>query len=259
MESVLRKFPEQTTFVAEQNPSKMNSRFALAIFLCCSMGFLGCSDEEEADDIVVDVDGNSYTTVTIGSQTWFAQNLRTSSYANGDPIPHVPDSADWNDLTTEGFCWYDNDAQNDVPCGKLYNWYVIADSRNACPTGWHVPTNDEWEELIDFLGGEDVAGDKLKTTGSLQAGTGQWLGANSGATNEVGFFAAPAGLRYYHAELNYPDFDAMGHGTAWWTSTVNVSNEASGISVGINSLCSLHNSPNVVNNSLGRDLDFSGW
>ncbi len=214
----------------------MNSRFALAIFLCCSMGFLGCSDEEEADDIVVDVDGNSYTTVTIGSQTWFAQNLRTSSYANGDPIPHVPDSADWNDLTTEGFCWYDNDAQNDVPYGKLYNWYVIADSRNACPTGWHVPTNDEWEELIDFLGGAEVAGGKLKTTGTLAGGSGLWLGPNAEATDEVGFNAVPAGYRLYDAEMvGYPDFDQKGWNTIWWTSTENTQVASNGISVGLSS------------------------
>ena len=214
----------------------MKKRFIFPLCVGFCIAIAGCA-EDETDDSVVDVDGNTYQTVTIGSQEWFAENLRTSSYANGDPIPHVVDSTEWNNLTTDGYCLYENDPQNEIPNGKLYNWYAIADERNACPTGWHVPTNEEWVEMIDFLGGEDVAGGKLKTTGTIGAGTGIWMEPNTGATNEAGFNAVPAGYRVYDAEApGYPDFDNKGGGTVWWTSSLNPIDDANGVSVGLSSL-----------------------
>jgi uncharacterized protein (TIGR02145 family) len=137
---------------------------------------------------VTDIDGNIYHTVTIGTQVWMVENLKTTKYRNGDPIPNVTGNA-WAALTTGAYCWYNNDAATyKATYGALYNWYAVADSRNIAPTGWHVPTDAEWTTLTTFLGGESVAGGKLKETG-----TNHWTSPNTGATNETGFTALPGG------------------------------------------------------------------
>jgi len=125
-------------------------------------------------EVVYDIDGNRYRTVLIGSQTWMVENLETYSFRNGDRIYES-----WS-------C--NNDYNNDFIYGRLYNWYVIMDVRGLAPEGWHVPTKEEWEQLIDYLGGKDVAGGKLKAT-TL------WKSPNTGATNESGFTAFPGGAR----------------------------------------------------------------
>ena len=114
---------------------------------------------------VVDIDGNSYKTVKIGSQVWMSENLKTSHYRNGGPIPNVMGNADWQALATGAWSNYNHDAANDVIYGKLYNWYTtIGDT--LCPTGWGVPTDAEYTILITYLGGESVAQDKMKVTGT---------------------------------------------------------------------------------------------
>ena len=140
---------------------------------------------------LTDIDGNNYTTVTIGAQCWMAENLRTTRYRNGDPIPNVTDNTAWAALNTGAFSWYNNDAASyQTTYGALYNWYSVADSRNICPTGWHVPTDDELTTLTTFLGDLTVGGGKLK-----EAGTTHWLIPNTGATNETGFTFLPGGDR----------------------------------------------------------------
>lgn len=135
-----------------------------------------------------DVEGNTYATIVIGTQEWMAENLRTALYANGDTIPDEPTPNDggWSLLETGAWGHFENNPQYDNPYGKLYNRYTIFDPRNVCPAGWHVPTDGEWIVLIDYLGGETVAGGKMKASTV-------WQPPNTGATNESGFSALPGG------------------------------------------------------------------
>jgi uncharacterized protein (TIGR02145 family) len=139
---------------------------------------------------VTDVDGNVYNTVTIGTQTWMKENLKTTHYRNGDPIPNVTDNAAWITLTTGAYSNYNNDAANVATYGRLYNWYAVNDARNIAPAGWHVPTDGELNALVNYLGGVSIAGGKLK-----EAGTTHWASPNTGATNSSGFTALPGGFR----------------------------------------------------------------
>jgi uncharacterized protein (TIGR02145 family) len=159
---------------------------------------------------VTDIDGNVYKTVTIGTQVWMAENLKTTKYRNGESIPNVTVDATWGALTTGAFCWYNNDAANNKAAyGALYNWYSVADSRNIAPTGWHVATDGEWHVLNLYLGGDIVSGGKLKETG-----TAHWLGSNTGATNSTGFTALPGGNR--NSIGSWGDLGFWGY---WWSST----------------------------------------
>ena len=159
---------------------------------------------------VNDIDGNSYDTVHIGNQVWLKQNLKTKHYSNGDLIPNVSDSAQWLGLTTGARCNYNNDSINIAENGSLYNFYVTTDIRNVCPAGWHVPSNNEWNTLINFTGGDLVAGGKLKEAGLLN-----WSSPNTDATDEVDFTALPSG---YRNSLNatYQGKSFLG---SWWTSS----------------------------------------
>ena len=121
---------------------------------------------------VTDIDGNVYHTVTIGTQTWMVENLKTTKYNDGTAIPLVTDSTAWLNLTTPGYCWYNNDAATyKNTYGALYNWFTVNTSKLA-PSGWHVPTDAEWTTLITYLGGETVAGGQMKSTGTIELGTG---------------------------------------------------------------------------------------
>jgi uncharacterized protein (TIGR02145 family) len=140
---------------------------------------------------IVDGSGNLYTSVTIGTQDWLVENLRTTKFMDGTDIPLITDNASWSNSVTPAYCWYDNHKTTyGSTYGALYNWYVVS-SGNVCPTGWHVPTISDWNTLIGFLGGDyQLAGGKLK-----ESGTTHWSFPNTGATNEVGFTALPAGYR----------------------------------------------------------------
>lgn len=160
----------------------------------------------------VTFNGYTYSSIVLGNgQEWMAENLRTTSYANGDPIPNVTDSILWSTLTTGAWVHYNNDSQNDNLYGKVYNWNTVNDLRNVCPTGWHVPSDAEWTILINYLGGELVAGGKMKSTG-----TQYWQNPNQDATNESGFSGFPGGARSYDGS-----FVNGGAGTTgfWWSST----------------------------------------
>jgi uncharacterized protein (TIGR02145 family) len=157
---------------------------------------------------VTDIAGNIYPTVLIGNQWWMAENLRTTSYANGELIPNVTSNVAWMDLNTGAWCNYNNDVANDSVYGKLYTWYTAVDPRGLCPTGWHVPSDGEWTVLKDFLGGASVAGGKMKSI------TG-WNSQNTGATNESGFSGLPGGCR---DGLNSA-FHLVGEYGYWWSST----------------------------------------
>ncbi len=165
---------------------------------------------------VTDVDGNTYKTVRIGTQVWMAENLRTTKYSDGRNIPLVK-GAEWNSMSSPGYCWYNNDFRNFGNIfGALYNWHVIKE--NICPVGWHVPDNNDWKILTDFLGGKITAGGKLKETG-----TGNWKAPNAGATNSSGFTALPGGGRWVIGR-----FDLIGRRGFWWSSSI-LENESEAI------------------------------
>ena len=140
---------------------------------------------------MTDQDGNVYKTVTIGTQTWMAENLRTTKYNDGTAIPNVSGEIAWKLLSTDAYCNYSNTIKNDSlgTYGRLYNWYAVKTGKLA-PKGWHVPSDAEWTQLTTYLGGTSVAGGKLKETGPTH-----WYTPNTDATNESGFTALPAGQR----------------------------------------------------------------
>lgn len=108
-------------------------------------------DNNNNGSTVKDIDGNVYHTIVIGTQTWMLENLKTTKYSNGDPIPNITDSLTWVSLETGAYCNYNNDENNSVIYGRLYNWYSVNDSRKLAPVGWHVPNDSEWRTLTDFL------------------------------------------------------------------------------------------------------------
>lgn len=168
---------------------------------------------------LTDIDGNLYKTIIIGTQEWMAENLKTSRYRNGDLIPVVTDGNQWASGITGKTCWYNNDsATYNCPYGKLYNYYTVTDTRNVCPTGWHVPSDPEWTTLFTFLGGTSVAGGKLKTTGT------QYWTTNTTATNESGFSAIPGGQRNNNGGTN--TFSNLGIWASWWSTTETSSTNA---------------------------------
>ena len=170
--------------------------FTVLILVSCSAAQENIQPST-SNDSVKDIDGNSYKTVKIGNQWWMAENLKVTHFRNGDEIPCVTDNDQWFNLTSGAYCNYNNDTANVALYGRLYNWYAAVDSRNIAPEGWHVPTDDEWQELVEFLGGDTLAGGKMKGTGTIEGGDGLWYEPNKGATNESGFSALPAGGRTY--------------------------------------------------------------
>ncbi len=166
-----------------------------------------------------DVDGNHYPVVTIGTQTWMAGNLKTTKYQNGDPIPVVTDSTTWGGLTTDARCWYNNDSAIFAHTyGAIYNWYAVDNSKGLCPSGWHVPVNDEWDVLSNFLTSSGITGGDLKETGLTH-----WNSPNTGATNSTAFTALPGGFRY----LNTGVFGDIGKQALWLSATASSSTQAS--------------------------------
>ena len=142
---------------------------------------------------VDDIDDNTYTTIEIGTQVWMMENLKTTAYRDGTPIPEVTDDVLWAGLGAGAYCDYDNDGSYVGTYGRLYNGYAVDDSRNIAPLGWHVATGDDVDALLDYVGGgsmNDVSGGKLK-----EAGTGHWWSPNNGANNSSGFTALPGGFR----------------------------------------------------------------
>ena len=164
---------------------------------------------------ISDVDGNTYKTVYIGTQQWMAENLKVSKYSDGTAIPNVTGNTEWSNLSTGAWSYYNNDAVNNAKYGKLYNWYAVSPitngNKNVCPTGWHVPTDAEWIVLTNYLGGESVAGGKMK-----EVGTSNWNSPNTDASNTSLFSALPGGGRSYSG-----DYGSIGNYGIWWSSTLN--------------------------------------
>ena len=165
---------------------------------------------------VTDIDGNVYETVSIGDQDWMAENLKVAHYNNGDVISTGQSNADWSNLSAGAYAVYNDDQTNAETYGNLYNWYAVVDEREICPAGWHIPDSLEWEQLINHLGGSNIAGGKLK-----EEGTVHWNDPNIGGTNESGFNGLPSGARIPDGNYSY-----MGGQGYFWSSIENNSNNA---------------------------------
>ena len=158
----------------------------------------------------------TYATVKIGNQIWMVENLNVGHFRNGDSILEVKTNEEWALAGKEGkpvWCYYDNDPANGKKYGKLYNWYAVNDPRGLAPDGWHIPSDDEWTQLTDYIGGKNVAGGKMKSTGTIQARTGLYKDPNTNATNESGFTGLPGGSRHIIGA-----FQDIGDSGYWWSS-----------------------------------------
>jgi len=164
---------------------------------------------------VTDIEGNVYNTVTIGTQVWMIENLKTTKYRNSDTIANVTGNSAWASTSTGAYCNYNNNVNSSITYGRLYNWYAVNDNRNIAPVGWHVPTDSDWTTLTTYLGGEGVAGGKLK-----ESGTTHWQSPNTGATNETGFTALPGGDRLFSTGVFY---DKGVYGFYWSSTTKDAS------------------------------------
>jgi uncharacterized protein (TIGR02145 family) len=174
----------------------------------------GCSKKENnyffyspPEETVKDADGNVYQSVFIKGQTWMVQNLRTTRYNDGTPIPDITDAIQWGQLKTAGYCNYENDTGLAATYGRLYNWYAVTRG-NLCPYQFHVPYDHDWQHLIDTAGGQSYAGFVLK-----EKGTAHWQD-NPGSTDQFGFRALPGGMRSAAGM-----FEGMGLHGCWWGNT----------------------------------------
>lgn len=179
----------------------INSQFpVLALAVLFVIGLMNCSVKES---------NSSINSIIIGEQEWSASNLDIITFQNGDTIPHAINNQQWEIAGREGkpaWCYYENDPENGIKFGKLYNWYAITDPRGFAPQGWHLPSHEEWKQLVDFLGGPEVAGIKMKSTkGWDEDGNG---------TNDSGFAGLPGGHRNGNG-----DFYNVGMTGSWWSIT----------------------------------------
>jgi uncharacterized protein (TIGR02145 family) len=161
---------------------------------------------------VTDADGNTYDAIKIGKQVWIAENMKTTKFNDGTDIPMIADTSEWRKITTPAYCWYNNDLGNETIYGALYNGYTIT-TGNLCPVGWHVPTETDWTIFTDYLGGERLAGDKMKETG-----ISHWMDQNNTATNESGFTALPGGYRDSHGKYNLIGLYGIMWSSTEWSS-----------------------------------------
>ena len=196
----------------------MNSSKYLFTLLFLFLSMYGFSNDSLR---ITDIENNDYEVVVIGKQVWMKENLRTSTYRNGDTILHAPKNTDWSGLQNGAWCMVENSNSQCEIYGKLYNYYAVLDQRGLCPLGWKVPSIEDFNVLAQFLGGEAVAGGKLK-----DVGTTCWQTPNLGATNESGFSGLPGGQRSTTGK-----FGNIGNIGTWWTSSKNQNNTAWSISL----------------------------
>jgi uncharacterized protein (TIGR02145 family) len=168
-----------------------------------------------------DIDGNVYETIRVGDKIWMAENLRVSHYTDGSKVRHEPDPKRWKQMNTGAYCWYNNKESNDMPHGKLYNWYAavnsVDDNQKLCPVGWRMPTDMDWDDLARDL--DPKAGKVFKRkTASKNAGAilkskdGSWSEAHVDNTTDIGFNALPSGKRH---KGKFRDGGKSGN---WWSS-----------------------------------------
>lgn len=183
------------------------------ILIFAGLAFLTLKNQAQT---VTDIDGNVYNTVTIGTQVWLKEDLKVKHYQNGDSIPMVSENKVWKNLNTGAYCFYYNFTYEGKKEGKgvidpkLYNYYTVVDSRNLCPVGWHIPTDDEWTIMIDYLGGEKKAGKKLQSNGNI------WKSPLFNKNGESGFVAIPNGFRVKNGKFSSSENICYG---SWWSVT----------------------------------------
>jgi len=188
--------------------------FVIAVSCCIFFG--GCEEKvpDGIEGVVTDIDGNEYQTITIGGQEWMAENLKTLTYRDGTPIEYPgEDNASWEDNTDGAYAWHDNNSDNHDTYGVLYNWPAVNNPGGLCPEGWHMPTDDEWQRLVDYLGGSEVGGGAMKSTRTEPGPHPRYNAPNNGATNSSGFTGLPGGLRRSNGS-----FRETGLYGAWWAS-----------------------------------------
>lgn len=169
-------------------------------------------NEFVGDDILFRVEAIGNVPIKIGDQYWMTENLDVAFFRNGDSIKQVKTKAEWETASKEGipaWCYYENNPQKYGKYGKLYNWFAVNDKRGLAPRGWRIPNEIDWEELIGFLGGEEEAGAKLKSSEG-------WGGQLGNGSNETQFNALPGGFRAAQFEFNTINFAGY-----WWESTDN--------------------------------------
>ena len=197
---------------------KRSVRFLLLLLTIAFYSITVAAQDENpnAGMPVRDLDGNVYRVIMTESGVWMADNLKTFKFNDGTPIPINRDRKGWDKIKSPAYGWYSSDVKYCETYGAIYNWYAVSTGK-LCPAGWHVPTEEEWNDLMDYAGTPQKSGDnpaKLK-----EAGTAHWKAPNTGATNEVYFNALPAG------EISYFYSDAEpGTMTNWWTSTEDTQN-----------------------------------
>lgn len=186
------------------------SLFTLLIISCSS------NDETTPTDETI----TNLPNVVIGTQIWQSSNLDVTTYRDGTPIPQVTNQTEWANLTTGAWCYYNNSTSNANTYGKLYNWYAVAGihdndpntpNKILAPSGWRIPSYTDWNTLIEYLGGNTIAGGKMKSTG-----TSLWQSPNTSATNQSGFTALPGG---YRQEMNNGDFSLINKRARFWSGT----------------------------------------
>jgi uncharacterized protein (TIGR02145 family) len=166
-------------------------------------------ENEKAPGPVTDIEGNIYKTIKAGSQIWMAENLKSTLLNDSTAIALVTDSEKWRNLSSPGYCWYNNDdSTNRETYGALYNGYTVRTGK-LCPVGWHVPVGDDWQLLKEFLVDSLSGGGKLKEPGTIH-----WMSPNKGATNSSGFTALPSGIRYFDGS-----FTAIQFYTGFWSAS----------------------------------------
>ena len=179
-----------------------------------------CKSTSGNNNIVTDIDGNTYQTVVINNQIWMQENLRTTRYNDGTPIPNITNNTEWRHQDTPAYTIYDNDLENKAIYGVLYNWYAVGDRPGLCPKGWYVPSDSDWKILEQYLG---MSIDDIKSTGirgSKASGqlkkseTTKWDESNISATNKTEFTAIPSGRRDARGE-----FIGLSASFTTWTST----------------------------------------
>ncbi len=173
------------------------------------------TNDESPSNLVYDIDSNLYHTVVIGTQVWMVENLKVTRLNNGVNISEINSDDEWDTLSSAAYCWFDNDKSvYKNPYGALYNWHAV-NTKKLCPVGWHIPTDSDWTILSTFIGGDSIAGGKLKSMGVLDDSTGLWHSPNTNASDEFGFCALPGGMR---SSVEPHDFEEIGIIGYWWSS-----------------------------------------
>jgi uncharacterized protein (TIGR02145 family) len=202
-----------------------------------------CAMQKMGGRTVTDIDGNRYTVVTIGEQKWLGEDLKTTRYNDGTPVPNVTDITEWRHYESPAYAWYNNDITNKDTFGAMYNWWAAGSRPGLCPKGWRVASDDDWKKLEEFLGmtPEQIEGTAMRGTdegGKLkETGTRTWTSSGEEVTDEYGFSVVPGGRR-----ADNGIFSNMTRTATYWTSTETSAS------------CAIYRHFGAGNNQIGRNI-----